>query len=405
MEKIKNTDCSFSDVWASPKNWKTITTKSALKKNWYVQCVFYDPIFSEKYPKGFPFRKKLNKFHSLEDRKAAVQFYLEEIPKIFRDKGYNPITKKFMFDVTEPEQVEKDISPNTAFIDALNFAWSSMKIESTTNSDMKSVVKYTSKAIKELRYDQLPIVQVRRKHIRFIIERLEKTEGTFSAHKFNKYRGYLQMLFSELEEIEAIENNIITGIRKRKQEKRIREVLSDNERILVKNHLSQNHKAFWTFTELFFHTGGRITEMLRLKVKDVNLDQQYYMTLVKKGKMNTWIKRPIKDIALPIWRKHLFGALNDNYVFSKGLTPGAEKIRREQINRRWKTHVKDKLGITSDFYALRHLNLDEVSSFLNIEDAAFIAGHTSTSMVSKVYAVGEKERQIERVKKISNKFA
>jgi len=51
------------------------------------------------------------------------------------------------------------------------------------------------------------------------------------------------------------------------------------------------------------------------------------------------------------------------------------------------------------------LNLDEVSSFLNIEDAAFIAGHTSTSMVSKVYAVGEKERQIERVKKISNKFA
>jgi hypothetical protein len=34
---------------------------------------FTDPYFLKKYPKGFPSSEKLNKFRTLDERKAAIQ--------------------------------------------------------------------------------------------------------------------------------------------------------------------------------------------------------------------------------------------------------------------------------------------------------------------------------------------
>ncbi|WP_445454120.1 tyrosine-type recombinase/integrase [Flavobacterium sp. 25HG05S-40] len=406
MKTIHN-DCSFTELWVSPENWETTTAKSSLKKNWYVQCYFYDPTFSKKYPNGFPFRRKVNKYHTLEERKAAIRFMLNEIPKLFVDKGYNPITKKFMFEIPEVpiELVPVDITPDSLFLDAIDFAQSQMKVAESTAEDLKGVIKYVKQSALQLRYDKMKISEIKRKHIRFIIENLEKTEGEFSGHKFNKYRGNLQMIFSELVEFEAVESNIINDMKKRVQEKKIREVLTPHERFAVNKHLKKNYHEFWRFMILYFHSGGRIIELLRLQVKDVDLDNQYYSTLIKKGKQEKWVKRPIKNIALALWRKALFAGKSDDYVFSVGLRPGEKQIRRDQIGKRWRVHVKQKLGITSDFSVLKHLNLDETTEMLSKQDAARQAGHTNTKMVEKVYAVNENVRQFERLKNIDNKFA
>ena len=194
-------------------------------------------------------------------------------------------------------------------------------------------------------------------------------------------------------------------MRKRIQDKNIREVLTADQRIAVNIHLKENYPSFWAFTILFFHSGGRIVELLRLQIKDVDLEKQVYRTLIKKGKLQKWIERPIKDIALPLWRKAIFGGRSTDYVFSKGLVPGEHQIRREQIDRRWREHVKKKLEITADFYSLKHLNLDETTNLLSMQDAARMAGHTDTKMIESVYAVGEKDRAMNRLKAINNKFA
>lgn len=89
-------DCSYTDIWVHPKNWKTLTTKKSLDLNWYVECKFTDPLFLNKYPKGFPFRRKLNSYKTIEERKAAIEMLLTEIPILFEEKGWNPITKMFM---------------------------------------------------------------------------------------------------------------------------------------------------------------------------------------------------------------------------------------------------------------------------------------------------------------------
>jgi len=407
--KILPNGCSCTEVWVSPENWQSTTAKAALKKNWYVQCDFFDPAFKEKYPKGFPFRKKLNKFKTLEDRKAAAKLLLEEIPKLFQEQGFNPITKKYMIEKVQESNFQEryltEICPETPFTVALQLAHKSIKVADSTYLDIKYMLAKFIPAVEQLNYHGLKICEVKRKHIRFTLDHLEKTEDNFSAHKFNKYRGYLSTLFKELLEFEAVENDIVLQIQKRVHETKIREILTEEERKLVNDHLKINFPDFWRFTILFFHSGGRITELLNLKVEDVNLEQQKYQVFIKKGKQYKWVNRVIKDVALEFWIKSLYNSNKSDYVFSVGLKPGQQKIRREQINRRWKTHIKDKLNIKADFYALKHLNLDETTAMLSMEDAAKMAGHKTISMVKNHYAVGEEERQFERLKGLQNKFA
>lgn len=402
MKKL-HLDCECSEVWASPKNWKTITGKKALTENWYVQCVFFDPVFKEKYPKGFPFRKKLNKLKTLEERKAAVQLYLEEIPKLFLDKGYNPITKTYMIEpVQEEKNFLKELSEETPFNIALDLAISSLKKAESTMNDLNAVVKNVKKSATQLRYNDIAVSEITRKHIKLIIDNLEKVDGEFSAHKFNKYRSYLSIIFSELLEWEAIKSNIVRDISKRKQEKNIREVLTKDQRTQVVNHLKRFHPEFYTFTQIFFHSGIRITELLSVKSEHVDLSNQKYKVLVKKGTSYQWKECVIKDVALPFWNKAVFGARKDDFIFSTGLVPGSRKLTYNAIRLRWKRNVKTMLNITADFYSLKHLNLDETTELLSLEDAARMANHTSTKMISSVYAVGEKQRQFEKLKKVSN---
>jgi integrase len=401
--------CTCTDAWVSPANWKTISDKKALSVQWYVQCNFYDPLFKEKYPKGFPFRKKLNKYKTVEQRKIAAEYFLQEIPNLFLDKGYNPITKTFMIE-PEPEIIPEDkslteITPDTPFLIALDLAHKSVKIAETTYNDIKYMLDRFKPAAEQLRYDELKISEVQRKHIRFTLDQLENTEESFSAHKFNKYRGYLSTLYKELMEYEAVENDIVLEIKKRVHETKVREVLTEEQRKLVNEHLKTNFPDFWRFTILFFHSGGRISELLNLKVDDISLVNQRYRVFIKKGKQYKWVERVIKDVAIDIWIKSLYGAKKGDYLFSNGLVPGPKTIRREQIDRRWRTHVKKKLGVTADFYALKHLNLDETAAMLSLKDAAAMANHKSTEMVEKHYAVGEQERQFMRLQTVNNNFA
>ena len=135
--------------------------------------------------------------------------------------------------------------------------------------------------------------------------------------------------------------------------------------------------------QIFFHSGARIKELLAVKVQEVDIKKQRFKVLIRKGRNSHEEWRVIKNIALPFWIELLEGAKENEYIFSIGLNPGEKQIIREQITRRWNMHVKKKLGITADFYSLKHLNLDEISGALDIEAAAMMAGHTSPVITMK----------------------
>jgi len=139
-------------------------------------------------------------------------------------------------------------------------------------------------------------------------------------------------------------------------------------------------------------------------VKEVNLAKGEYQTLIKKGDRKRMTIKVIKNIAKPYWEEQLLNANPDHYVFSEGLMPGPKKIREEQVTRRWRRPVKDKLSIKADLYSLKHLNTDETAELLDIHAAASHNGHTSTAITKRHYAFGEEQRMRERLRGFNNEL-
>lgn len=370
----------FGKISVHPKNWQA--SNASLKAIWYVQAYAYEPGKPAVQKK---FKAGVNRLKTLPERQALIRDMLNELKTVREEADYTGTS---------------EISPYTKFIPALKYAFEKIKIVKKTRGDIKSVIAGMETGAKALGLTNLPIKEVKRKHIKLIMDHLKK-----SPDRYNKYRTYLMMLFTELIEVEAVETNIIRDMRKQRVTRAPKILLNDLERQRIDKYLYEVNYPFWRFVQVFFHSGQRETELLTVQAKDVNLEAQEYRVLINKGKASHWQVRGIKDIALLLWRELLKDAEDKDYLFSEGLLPGAEAINPEQVTRRWKLWVKRDLRIDKGLYQLKHLNTTETVDALGNLAAASHNGHTSTAMTDSVYDVRNKTRLRQAVKTLSNSFA
>ena len=392
-----NCNCSKPSVY--PKNWKSCKT-SALKKKWYIQYYFRDPEFKEKYTYGklIIIKSGINEYHTLGERRAAVKALLEdEIARL--QNGWNPITNK----TTTQFEVDYEIDPFTPASKALDKAYERIKAAPSTLSDLRSAKKYFNKSLRQLRIDSFYIKDIKRRHVRATLENLTERNDLSNA-RYNKIRAYIMMLFAELVETETIEMNPVKEIKKLKTVKKIKTILTEKERQKIDVNLKKNNYTFWRFLQVFFHSGCRETEIMRLKKEDVDIFNLEFKVLVKKGKHYQEEKRAINENVKHLWLELLNEGVKGDYLFSVGLVPGSKNIRPDQITRRWKRHVKDKLNITADFYSLKHLHTDMIAEKVNLDMASAVNGHKSNTMAEHHYAVGHKKRILNNIKKLDISF-
>jgi integrase len=394
-----------------PKNWKN--KNASIRGIWYLSYRFYDPSIPGK--KQIIIKGGVNEYKTLEARQLAMKTLIATEMEILQ-KGYNPIKNLII-----PIQEEKtgEISPQTPFISALLFALSIKQCEPTTRTDIKSILKYFEQSAIMLGRSNIPIQDIKRRDIRLILDNcknvtvLDKSGKTKSKlwnnNQFNHYRKYLSVLYKELEELEIVEYNPVEKIAIRETIERIRQVLTDRERVLLKENLKEQDPCFWRFINIFFHSGSRRAELYRLQGKDVDMLNQRFKILVRKGKRKREIWKTIKDIAVPYWNEVMEICKPEDYVFSLNFMPGTKHLLPEYATRRWHKEVKEKLGISADFYSLKHLHTTELIDIIQ-EDSAMAAAadhnsHTSTAMVVTIYDVKSKERRHNKVKTINNSFA
>ena len=401
MNHLPN-DCSCSELTVTPKDWKT--NSNTIKRKWHIQYYFYDPFFKDdpKYKYGkFVIIKGMNRLKTISERRGATKELIANELLLLREEGYNPITGQKNVVLKNDYEIE----PTCYFIEALRKAFLHLKLSDSTKADVKCVLKGFEKSVNGLGLYRLSIQDVRRKHVKQALENCESIIDGWSANRFNKYRSYLQMMFKELVELETIEFNPVNEISKKKTTTKIRTILSLEERKAIDVHLKNKCRNFWLFVNIFFHSGSREIELLRLKGIDVDLENQRFKCLIKKRSNYSEVYKPIKDIALNLWKEIMATCQPSDYVFSVGLIPGPKTIRREQISRRWNWHVKRDLQISADLYSLKHSNLDETAMQLDAAAAAKMAGHTSTVITLKHYLVNEEERKMEKLRKVNNDFA
>lgn len=404
-------NCSCSNPTVNPKNWMT-GGQSLLKKQWYVQYKFYDPTFKDRYKVGkLVIIKRMNVYKTLQERREATRLILENELELLQHFEYNPITG------TQRDSVEDDIvyeiSPDTPFIKALELAMARLSVEVETKRDIKSVVKYCGMAALNLRFHRLAVSDVRMKHIKLLLDEVSRlplidekgneTPRKWTNNRFNVYWKYLHRLFEELIELETCEFNPVSKISKKSVIHKMRLTMTKEERHETINvHLKNKYYTFYRFCQIFFHSGGRMTELLKIQVKNVNLEKQTFKTTIKKGFNKREVLGTIKDKALPFWIELLEGAAPDDYIFAKGLKPGPKSITAPQITRRWHDHVKVQLGVQADIYSLKHSNLDETAAILDVKAAQKMAGHTTPVITLQKYLHGQKERDHELYKSVGN---
>lgn len=397
--------CKCSDLKVTPANWKTAKGKEiaqVMAKDWVIYYRYYDDAYRDKYPKGkLVLVRGMNEYKDYKERKEFTAIALTTILNQLKHDNTNPITLKSGTEAYE-------IPPTSLFIPALRAACEKLTIQKNTKRDIGYIINTLENAVMRTGLQYLAIGKTTRKDIRRLLDYCAAHNPRWSANLFNHYRKYLSILFKELVELEAVDTNIIRDIAKQKTVVKIRPLLTQEERIRVNEHLREKYPSFHRFTHIFFHSGSRLTELVELKGKDVDLVKQHYKVTIKKGAYRREVLKPIKNIALEFWRAQMAFCGQEDYVFSVNLEPGPAKIDPNQVTRRWHNHVKHPikgLGIKADFYSLKHLNLEETAELLSLQDAAKMAGHTTTAITTKHYVHGEKARQDEKLKGVGNDFA
>lgn len=386
--------CSCSEPAVNPKNWAT-GPKYLLNKKWRIHYYFRDPEFKDKYPYGKLISiRGMNGYKTLEERRQATQLLIDEEIYLLKSQGYNPITKA----KNGPElDLVSEISPLTKVCEAIDLAVSKIEGVNSTLSDLSTTTKYFKMSCTQLRYNYLRISDLKRAHVKNILEN-QRVQNNYTNERYNKIRAYMMMVFKELVLCDAIEYNLITGIPKKKETRKIKETLSDQQLKIVKNHLKKNHYEMYRYMEIFFHSGCRTTELFSLKKYDIDIKNQRFKVLVKKGKQYEEQWRGINKNVLVHWQALYKEAKSKDYIFSYNFSPGETKIAARQVSNKWRKYVKLKLGIDIDFYSLKHLHTTKVIDLYSRDIAAGVNGHKSNKMNDSHYDTMRSVRIIEETK-------
>lgn len=400
----------------------------------------------------------MNHVHTLEERQAITRQIIEDEKYQLDKLGYNPITGAFMapLEPSVEELTDQDITPQTPFLKALQIALVSCDMEPDTLTDIKSVLKYFCQSAALLHRDRAQLKDVKSKDIKAILSNCinltvttivnkkilvdgkwvtvkEKKDGklvpvkveftkakVWNDNQFNHYRKYLHILFAKIKKLEILEYNPADNIdikdtTPEDPDLAKRKVLTPDERRKVHVELITKFPTFHRLIHIFYHSGARRKEIMKVQGKYVDLPGQRFKVLVKKRKKWAWVWKTIKDVVLPYWTEAMDGCGPEDFVFSRGLLPGPKAIRPEQFTRRWREHVKKKMGISSRMYDLKHLHtteaineLEKLKSELSIDAVRLAAdhnSHTSTAMVRNIYDVDNDKREHKKVKGLKNSFA
>ena len=355
-----------------------------MDKDWYVQCIFFDPRYEKKYPKGFPYRKKANKPQTIEERRALISFLLKNIPQQFNN-GYNPITKKYM------NLRDEGLYPDLLFIEAFKRA---LEIKSGTKShlyNIKRAIERLEEASEALGMQYIKVKDLRRVDLKIMLDYLQLPDKYY-----NKFVIYFSSLYRVLIEYECCESNITRDIYPKKTFKEPRLVLEKNELDKIKELLEETHPEFYRYMMIFLYSGARNTELFRLQRKDVDLDKQEFVILLEKGGQYKRCTKVILTPALEYWKEVCEECQSpDDYLFALNFVPSKKMGHTEIVTRFWKRNVKDKLGIEADFYALKHYMLDNLDS----DTAMLLASHTNKNTTA-IYQVNKAKKDREMLKQL-----
>lgn len=382
--------CYYTTPSVNPKNWKSGGSK-LIQKDWQIQYYFFDPEYADTKPYGKAVAVRgMNHCKDLHKRREITQLIInDEIDAM--NQGYNHFTSLYMVD----ESIKYGIlHPELTFITAFRIAHSKIKASPRYLESVSYGIDHIEQAAIKLKMTKILISKLKRRELKLMLDTCNLTDDGYNRHKC-----YLSTLFNELVEYECCDHNLTRDIRRKQIEKKVRRIYTSDELKMVFSHLKKTDYHLYRFAYIFMLSGSRITELLRIKKNDIDIDNQEYTIIIKKGSLNTEVKKVILKESMNLWMELMAEAGPDDFIFSDQLAPGPKHKKRAYITQKWKRQVKDALNLEPDLYSLKHSLLDS----LPLDLASKMASHTSSNTTA-IYRVNQEKRDREVLKNLQIKF-
>lgn len=225
---------------------------------------------------------------------------------------------------------EKQAEP-TLFLDALEVA---VKAKSAANgefsqSNYHSCFQIFSDWLKREGLAGLALEQIEKKHIYAFLDYLYQ-EREVSNRTVSNYIIRLKALFNVLIEREMLTENPAKGIKKPQAASESHTVYTEQQRILLEQHLREHYPRLFLFTRFIYFAFLRPVEITRLKAAYIKLDRRIIVmpaeTVKSRRQQSIFIVDPLYQLLKEARVDELPG---DYYLFSKNLEPGPTQWHRK----------------------------------------------------------------------------
>lgn len=362
----------------------TIPKLNKTSKYWYAHFRY----------EGVQFRYTwyLNKIEDLKEREASYNDYIKLLWDDLK-KGKNP-------NIPDAMQQQEDMY----IVEALRFSLEKKQphIDSKTYRTYRGTVDLFEQTISKLGIKQLKIVDLKRIHVKLIIERTSIDEK-WTPKTHNTRLGHLKILLTTLVKWDIIEANPATNIDNLKVDKSsdFNKPGTESEIEKIKKTLIEKDFRFYIYSIAVFHTGMREVELLKVTLGMVKMAKNEFhlpATMTKNGKarivpMNKYLKEYLIEMNFEKLPKdyYLFGSFKEPRVGNRGknqflpdFLPGPTPISRDTATARWRNLVKKGLGITMNLYAMKHYGADKkILAGMNMDSLRELYGHSSKLMTEK----------------------
>lgn len=192
---------------------------------------------------------------------------------------------------------------------------------------------------------------------KMLLDFLNSNLDTITSRTFNNNRTALSSLLSVLQEYDHINENFIRSIKKLKSTPKINKAFSNSQRIEISEYLKKTNTPLYIYYLHIYYGLMRPKTIIRLKVKDINIEKMIFDTQTKTGNFVKFIPKILMDEFYS--KLDLSGADKNDYIFTKkgflGNWLASEINRRDSFTKKFKL-IKSKFKLDDEytFYSFRH---------------------------------------------------
>ncbi|XLS30488.1 tyrosine-type recombinase/integrase [Flavobacteriaceae bacterium M23B6Z8] len=231
---------------------------------WYVSYWYRNPETGVK--EKFVLKKGLNRIKDRKERKKHGKALVQAIEELLR-QGFNPFTKEGI-----PIEIE-DAQQHFTLATALDYAFENKKSEwkESTLYDIESRKNVFLAYAESKQWHCLSINDIVKKHI---VTFLNHQAKSLSSKSVNNYRAAISSLFGKLANDDIIPYNFVKDIGKRKERPSRHKAFTAKQIEALRTTLKKNDPQLYLYLKMVGMTFLRPREVIRLQVKDIDLENK-----------------------------------------------------------------------------------------------------------------------------------